>query len=188
MRDVYDHARRVIVWLDVDSWGKLGKHDELSVSFEQIRKLATQVQSAYLEHLWSLPGMWRENLKTILHLPWWNRVWIIQEATSNCNVIVQCHEHTAIWDDLRRVVLQPQASNYLDVNADLRRFVSRIQELQRSATDPAYGLLSLTDEFRHSEASEERDKLYALRGLVKTDRHQLQLTVDYQKKNRRHIH
>ena len=42
-------------------------------------------------------------------------------------------------------------------------------------------MLSLTHEFRHSEALEDRDKLYALRGLVKTDRQQLQLTVDYKK-------
>ena len=133
--------------------------------------------------MWLLPGMWKQNLKTILPVALVESGYgLIQEAASNQNVVVHCRERTVAWDSLCSVIMHSQASKYLDVPVDLCRFVSRIQQLRTSAPDPAYGLLSLTHEFRHSEASDSRDKLYALKGLVKTDHHNLDVAVDYKKK------
>jgi hypothetical protein len=78
-------------------------------------------------------------------------------------------------------ITQAQISVPLDAAANLR-LVSRVQELQKSQSDPPYGLLSLVHEFRHFEASSSRDNLYTLRCLIKTDQYRLQITVDYRKR------
>ena len=93
---------------------------------KQLELLGKAAQLEDIEQLWCLPGEWKTNLSKILDLPLWNRIWIMQEVTSNQSVIVQCREHIVPWDFLCRVIMQSQTSDHLDVSANLRQFVSRI--------------------------------------------------------------
>jgi hypothetical protein len=89
-------------------------------------QIQIQILTTLIGQLWCLPGEWKTNLSKILDLPLWNRIWIMQEVTSNQSVIVQCREHIVPWDFLCRVIMQSQTSDHLDVSANLRQFVSRI--------------------------------------------------------------
>jgi hypothetical protein len=182
MREIYANAQGVVVWLDVDSWCRL-KTDCLEDAFRTIRDLVNVgvegTEYVWPERLGDESSVW-SNINLLLSLEWWSRVWIIQEVASNSRVTVQCRSHTIGWDDLYAFLSHPTARHYLDMDEGKVKFIERVQALRhKDAIDPTYGLLSLTHDFRFSKASNERDKLYALRGLVKSPSHQSQAPVDY---------
>lgn len=186
MRQIYANAQSVVVWLDVDSWNRL-KVDRLEIAFQIVTHVASGLSSRGFPALESDIQMAQnsysaalENIKLILNLKWWDRVWIIQEIASNRNVIVQCRSHTINWDEMCRFI--EREASYRDFDADEGRvaFVRRVQSLRSDdVEDPPYGLVSLTHDFRYSLATNDRDKLYALRGLVRSEEHTPQFAVDY---------
>ena len=105
---------------------------------------------------------------------------MIQEVSSNSNAVVQCRQHTIFWDDLCDFMSNPTIASVIRIDVGKTDFVKRVQA-QRSGSveDPQFGLLSLTHELRFSLASEKRDRLYALRGLIKSTEHAPRFTVDY---------
>lgn len=94
MTNIYKNAQNVVVWLDVDSWNHL-KEDCIRQAFDAIRECthtATELATSEV----SIGEISDENiastLKTIMHMRWWDRIWIIQEVVCNKQVTVQCRD------------------------------------------------------------------------------------------------
>jgi hypothetical protein len=180
MQEIYQHAQQVVVWLDVDSWAKPA-FGSIQVAFDRVEK-SLDGDEADENKIWNSHGPWIETLNMIFRLPYWDRMWIIQEVASNRNVVVQCRRCILPWTSLCRLVALAPTSRYLSLPDGLQEFVDRVEDIRDASTpDPRHGLLAFTHDFRYSIASEAKDRLYALRGLIKSPENSLIIKVDYAK-------
>ncbi|KAH7380061.1 heterokaryon incompatibility protein-domain-containing protein [Pyrenochaeta sp. MPI-SDFR-AT-0127] len=180
MQEIYQHAQQVVVWLDVDSWAKPA-FDSIQVAFDLIKQSLDRSETDK-NNVWNSNGPWIETLNMVFRLPYWDRMWIIQEVASNRNVTVQCRHCTLPWESVCRLIALAPSSRYLDFPDGLQEFVQRVENIRDvSSPDPKHGLLAFTHDFRYSMASEPKDRLYALRGLIKSPQNLPNIDVDYAK-------
>jgi hypothetical protein len=137
MQDIFRQANRVVVWL-----GAAPKNMQ-------------NPSNAQLE-----VGVVTE----LLRRPWWRRTWVIQELLLADSVVVQCGPHHFPWESLLEGVEQLPKDSREAWNA---RSMANTRRQWRSGATFSQGLLKLAYQFRHREASDPRDKLYALFGLVR---------------------
>jgi len=122
-----------------------------------------------------------ENLRMMLLSPWWQRIWVLQEAAVSKTLSVRYGNVQAPWDVfleaasslLARELLsggQGNASPPSDYAKVLQLFTrhvmncSQLREQWRS--EAGSGLLDLLQKFSYRQAADERDRVYALLGLV----------------------
>lgn len=164
MTQIYQSAERVIVWLGIAPLG-------LRQAFECA---GTRVPQTF--------GYYRA-ISSVLCAAWWERIWVVQELVVARMVTVQCSEYTMSWelfcwliDDF---VIQHQISKDLPGLKEYKTLRSlRNHRLQR--TPPKFDLLGLAYDFRTRKAKDPRDKLFALQGLLETNKADL-ITPDYSK-------
>jgi Heterokaryon incompatibility protein (HET) len=171
MQDIYAKASRVIVWLGEDP-------GDVATAFQQALVMAN-ASTEELPNILNTQGRWKESLKEILRRDWWERIWVIQEVVVARDIIVQCGDHTIAWDGLTSLLTRPEVMADLEIKYGLYKFVERVKRLRDTSTDPKYGLLSLVHDFRHKKSTIPHDKIYALRGLIKTVQHTPTAQVDY---------
>lgn len=178
MQEIYQNAQQVVVWLDVDSWAK-PELSSIPVAFDIIKRSLEGSETGE-NNVWDADGSWIDTLNIIFRLPYWDRMWIIQEIASNRNVAVQCRHCTLPWESICRFVALAPSSRYVNLPDGLQEFVQRVEIIRdTSSPDPKHGLLAFTHDFRYSIASEPKDRLYALRGLIKSPRNLPHIDVDY---------
>lgn len=186
MRLVYSAAERVIIWLGdfaSDDPDDTTAHD-IDVLTRYARRLDKKVvsgllpplgQVSYEEQLsregansWSV-GKMTSAMQTLLHNPWFKRVWIIQEVVSARSAVVVCGDNGyANSIPTRTFVLLPallslkpdvQSQSILDVMPTLRG--QRTGRWLHGAK-----LQTLLVKFQHSQCSEQRDFIFALLGMA----------------------
>ncbi|RMZ71666.1 heterokaryon incompatibility -domain-containing [Pyrenophora seminiperda CCB06] len=121
-----------------------------------------------------------EGLARLMSRPWWQRVWIVQETVLSRRATIHYGMLSAPWSMFTRA-----ASNYkqqrhtlcLDLAGTLQGqdildqfsdLVLRIEDtrLQNSISSDTATMLSLLWKFRPLEATDKRDKIFALLGLT----------------------
>lgn len=134
-------------------------------------KLLADIPKAHLAALF-------EAMRCTLLLPWWDRIWVVQEAVVAKNLTVRYSNVEVSWEFLVEVAKAPSrwgTSSVRDPSPipadDLKVFklFSRVSDLNRFRNDWKYlhevDLLSLLRYFGHRKASDNRDRVYALLGL-----------------------
>ncbi|KAI0015112.1 heterokaryon incompatibility protein-domain-containing protein [Xylariomycetidae sp. FL0641] len=197
MRDVYSKAERVIIWLEDDAPFGLDQILRTGIEAHTIHYGATRVVSRLLER------------------HWWTRVWVIQELVLAREAVILCGQYELGWDAfchlVRRVRLHPcflpdrngiHFEEFQTIEDSRNRKVgdkieatsshgSRSKEgdlVQDSSQDI---LLSLVFDFRVRHATDPRDKVFALQGLVNRPlirqpdyvKHPSQLTIEFAKEH-----
>lgn len=106
--------------------------------------------------------------------PWFFRVWCIQEAALARTQLVLCGGHEVEWDKLHLTV--EWIEEYQELGLDLPRHFKEIDirgaismyRVNRNWADPnKTPLLEYLNHFRHSLATDPRDRVYAIRSLKK---------------------
>jgi hypothetical protein len=110
MRDVYQKAREVIVWLGEET-------SHTGSAFALLQRLASALETAtssaspaprltgWKEFLraHNLPGLdspsWKA-LDALFWRPWYYRMWIVQEVALAKSILVRCGQHSTTWQDL----------------------------------------------------------------------------------------
>lgn len=120
--------------------------------------------------------------QTIVYLAindWWHRGWCVQELVLSSNAVIMTGRHVISWEDLRAGVdhglslqiwgqvafgflMNPVTIPYLSMRALITRY-SHSKGLADSATN----LLHLLMYCRHRDATDPRDKVYAVLGLLR---------------------
>lgn len=158
-------AFQVIIWLGAAP----RKLKRLIPLFDESPSVAFEDDSGSTAHIFS----------ELLTRPWWNRLWSIQELALPPKVIVQCGRHRIPWANFAQTI----ELSYIDSNHSTETSRAKTMALTRSKYQSEityeYGLLSLAWKFRHSEVDDDRDKLYALLGLLPEEEQIIQ--VDYSK-------
>ncbi|KAK0114230.1 hypothetical protein ONS95_013728 [Cadophora gregata] len=119
-----------------------------------------------------------EALRYLMRSSWWDRIWVVQEAVVPKNIILVYDTITAPWEMFVKAAqayttssLHSAISSFPREYSDVLRFFSRIvldihQLRCRWENEENTTLLSLLRQFSNRKASDDRDKVYALIGLV----------------------
>ncbi|KLU85640.1 hypothetical protein MAPG_04662 [Magnaporthiopsis poae ATCC 64411] len=133
-----------------------------------------------------------EAVRQMLLSPWWNRIWVVQEvAVARGPVTLRFGDASAPWDLLVRAARHPcllpepepqptgekaqqqqqqgrqLQTEYAKVLQLFARVVRNIEALRTRWLDGGGApMLSLLQEFGYRDATDERDKVYALMGLA----------------------
>ncbi|KAF4953044.1 hypothetical protein FGADI_6314 [Fusarium gaditjirri] len=126
-----------------------------------------------------------EIIRRFINSQWWQRVWVIQEATVTSQVLVQYGNVKVPWEVLARSAntcdslgwgRQDTGSElFLGIEREHAKVLSvlskQIFEIERLRMEwddgKATTLLSLLQEFSSRKATDDRDKVFALLGLAK---------------------
>ncbi|KAI0549974.1 heterokaryon incompatibility protein-domain-containing protein [Xylaria curta] len=103
MRDIYRTASQVVIWL-----GAKSSSSDCALKFlEYLSKMKERKI-----YRWTEIGLkqrdeedW-EALDELLARPWWSRAWVLQEAWSATDAILQCGQSIISWDIIKRASLQ----------------------------------------------------------------------------------
>lgn len=119
-----------------------------------------------------------EALRHTLLVPWWDRIWVVQEAVVAEKMTIRYSEVAASWELLVEVTRALSRWDFAftrypsSISADCLKvfnLFSRISDLDRFRRDwkalQRADLLSLLRHFGHRKASDSRDRVYALLGL-----------------------
>ncbi len=120
MRQIYEKACEVLVWLGEQPVLSMTNADETTLTLSLAYKIAQHhiATSApifadvvdlpsldeELSCLESIPEMAAQALHSLIAYPWFTRMWIIQEAAVNKNTMVVCGEDRIEWGKFENVV------------------------------------------------------------------------------------
>ncbi|KAL6707098.1 hypothetical protein ACN47E_004850 [Coniothyrium glycines] len=182
MRDIYSAAISVIVWLgpvyDGAEWvfQLLAEPSRSPPSPESSGTRSRSKLLSYQEQLTAVVG--------VLHREYWSRIWVVQEFLLAAHVEIWCGPFLVELPRLHDlpILLQkqlPRASQKGNVFCSPGwRLVKDRQDFWRHHDLPRRTLHELVGKYKHSKATDIRDKLYALFGLANVA---AALRVDYSK-------
>jgi hypothetical protein len=188
MRTIYERAEQVIVWLGRRSSSSL-------LAFSLFGDLYENRHSPeYINNTLRDQGK-IQSFKAVISLfrrDYWNRVWIIQELYSAKEITIMSGKYRISWDKVQAVQDILVSRHYINdlvqlsnEEPDLKglafyfqirgpRYL-RLEEAHSSNLPDLYDILS---KFWNTNATDPRDKVYALVGLT-TARDDSRLTIDY---------
>jgi hypothetical protein len=157
-----------------------------------------------IEHIYDngytkmLPPPERKDLRCLLQsVPYWTRVWVVQELSFAPRVTLKCETAEVEWERISKLLTKEpyfDAFHTLDDGTDGRAYdpeeeilsmftqVKIIEDQRRAMLDPAaesfQNLLDVLARFRDKEAADPRDRIYGLLGLADGGHN---INVDYEK-------
>lgn len=202
MGEIYRKASKVVAWL--------GLPDEKTPStFNFLKGLSRYViaigrkegvgfpnsaedndkllEAMVKEYPTSLP-QWTD-VQAFLERDWFSRVWILQEIVLAKSILIQCGDHTLSWGtlDLLGSLLIKRPKNDITPIRDLGEFMLQMVRARVThhfgAIEQKRSFLSLTAllrEMRARKATDPRDKVYGLLGIV-VGQSESKLRPDYTK-------
>lgn len=194
MRDIYRRCSSCIIWL-----GELGDISSEAAAdvFEFIKEIAAIPAIPYVK----LPTLLQDTPTgeaarvayatfAMYGNPWWSQVWTIQEAIIPLNaVFVWGHLSVSRHDILALPPLLKGEFFHTHFSESFRAKRQQHHELLRRMLYPIHGFihssthdgpLDLLMRWRHREATDPRDKVYALMGLLPDEALPAARTYDYQ--------
>jgi hypothetical protein len=197
MGKIYSLAERVAIWLgEVDPTQSRGICEIVQRITEHIRK--TIREWGYDEA--SMRGYERlqmpsyctttaaqEVLTRLYAMPWFSRVWCIQEVVLAKDAIMFWGEHELSWADIGLIAtwlseITPQRALEYDSNAfyaDVE--VGNAFRMYRFRERKLSGFIDLLDDCVTFEATNPRDRVYGLLALLEANKEAQALSVDYEK-------
>lgn len=126
------------------------------------------------------PELGTDSLKRFLNRTWFERRWILQEASKARSTIVRCGDEKIAWKLLvdACVILSPPSNSKIQTrfNTQAWRALDTIQTIESRGVP----LLALMWKVDHAQCSDFRDKLFALYGLLDSPSKETLPVVDYE--------
>jgi hypothetical protein len=195
MGDIFAKADRVLVWLGQDTQGASVKEAMAVVRYIQSRvsnpdREAEPEREFYVLSLDSLDYHMQERgvddawtaLSAVFDQPWWQRIWCVQESVLARDTLIICGDeeikgeaiaaftrwhHEQLWLGYA----DPSGFDDMGVRSAYRR-------LNKFTWEGAF--LQIIDTFRGLEATNPRDKIYGLLGILQLNKEiDLRIVVDY---------
>ena len=191
MGDIYAKAQEVIIWLG-------GPDEEVEQTMRSVRDICREhgrLDNSAIFHGNTIT----KGLRKMLAMPWWSRMWVIQEVVlSSQDPWVGCGHTWVPWeivaksllefsskilDDQQYAVRGPDAAWSADPFLINRFILLRDQWNTPSVlNDRMPGLREILFRTRGHQASDARDQIYALYGLIKDQDERSRLpAIDYNK-------
>ncbi|KAK2603117.1 hypothetical protein N8I77_009597 [Diaporthe amygdali] len=117
------------------------------------------------------------SVQSIIDRPYFRRAWVVQEIAKSRRVVVMCGKYETAWFDLfdefddGNLGIRVQASGSDCYTAMVELWYSKLK----------YDLLEVASMVSPTQASDPRDKLYGVLGLVPNDLMTVKIDIDYTK-------
>ena len=193
MADIYKLAARVVVWLGpetgtsdhaLDLFQALGPKVEIdwtgSGAVRPVTNSEGETSASGFESLLPQQDSDFEALLRLFNNPWFERVWTRQEIRlANFDAVIKCGTSSIFWNDFRTavqcIVTQTHygrtPTGFMDRAMLVRRSIFRFEDL-----------IPLLQDTRRSKASDARDKIYSLIGMLDDSYgHHFGIKPDYEK-------
>jgi len=205
MGHIYRHARVVLVWLGNEaSNAKWRGSPSNSLNLDPIRPLSTFGEvSRRSDHIYvpfvatlldSRYQFFWDDVAYICTLPYWQRLWIVQEICLASEVQLLYGNETCSWDDFWSIMASMDTTGHNAPQHPLTDKVNRVAHaiihssarrlaLARGRTksrEASYDLWTWVTLCTQSECQDPRDKIYGLLSLA-NDNHEDEIEVDYSK-------
>lgn len=118
----------------------------------------------------------QDALRKLFGRAWFERVWVIQEVAVSEKVMVHCGNLTTSWENLQSAY--GVSSSQLDPDGTLENLITQ-RMAYRSSRDNR-NLASIACFAAMARATDPRDKIYALLGLVESETQASLVAVDYE--------
>jgi hypothetical protein len=184
MRDIYKNCTRCIIW-----FGEFENpaEDFSSGDVQAVFDFFEAVSVIETKPLHEVPVLYQDSATGVAARrafrafsangnPWWSRIWTVQEALIPISAHLQWGSCSVSWDDVQRAALHLCLEEHVDRFSEdvqyaisqyeglLPHFLYPVRGLQRSANGEAP--LKLLMRWRYRKATDPRDKIYALLGLL----------------------
>ena len=192
MTEIYMMASDVTLWL-----GPAG--DNSGMFFREAPEYSKHVEKEFPEkspttrlrdhqERWSAAS--HAALIKLAERRWWRRVWCLQEVAVAKDITLQCgysklswREFDQVMDNLNKtyvyIIKEDGFNNAQDDMIRANRRVDPLRDLRRTWAISDDRLIHLSSRFRDWDATDLRDKVYALRGLARAaDRHMFKQQPD----------
>ncbi|KAF2647208.1 HET-domain-containing protein [Lophiostoma macrostomum CBS 122681] len=163
MRYIYSYAYGVAIYLGDGS-------EEESCLWDLDGSLRFDSRASFGYYLADRP-----NIGKLLDHPWFTRVWVLQEIKAARHAKVICGQYTVSWREFESAYRYWHGGNTV-----LNQFLSLTRVWGDEQMDPATILFQRLCESRYCGATDPRDKVYALLGLLPQGMADL-IHVDYTK-------
>ena len=194
MGSIYSKAGRVIIWLgeatyDIDYIMYYMKQlEEESLKYASDSQNHQEISHKQWVDIWSVmirdlrtdhTSLLAEGLQSLLHRNWFKRVWVIQETGNARAADIVCGSKSvsasifALMPSLLRITPNLHCQSIIDIMPGPLRNSSWWAKKR--------DLYTMLDKFRNSEATDPRDKIYALLGISSDTCDTDLLTPDYGK-------
>ena len=182
MREIYSNASEVVVWLGPSFEGS----DKL---FAYIREHEARcfAKKANREDCTIPPrDELRLPLRTLIRLPYWKRYWIVQEFVLAQNARLLCGFEFVSREEFVRMICEyssPSTGHFVSTQLSMgwvdHHVVGRIVKIGTwQSQESSIHLAEAMDRTRTSDATDPRDKVFAILGLV-TEGAGQSIAVDY---------
>ena len=149
------------------------------------------------DELPKVPTSWRDSpipalnddiwasVKALFSLPFFRRVWIVQEVVASFNVKIVCGKWTMDWSDLHLAIeiidrhLQLSDHDTTHLSSSWEPFMSLAAQREWEARSHRWSLSMLLEHFRYAESTLSRDRLFAMLGLA-SDGNEPDFEPDYE--------
>lgn len=176
MGEIYKKADRVIIWLGYLSGGNVAKFKSAVDIFNEKLPLRAFREWARQDERWQ--QQWKQTeasmelcshnelvdgLQIIMWNPWFSRVWILQEVANAKRAIVECNLGNI---PARLFALLPYAMN-VQVGEQCQAVLDIMPSPLKSSSwwNQDRSLCNLLWKFRECQATDPRDRVYALLGM-----------------------
>jgi hypothetical protein len=124
------------------------------------------------------------SVEALFRLPWFRRVWIIQEIVGAPHVKIVCGKWIIDWNDLHFATeiidreVQMSDNDASGLKSSWEPFLALAAQREWEARHYRWTLMMLLENFRHAESTLNRDRLFALLGLA-SDGNEAEFDPDY---------
>lgn len=193
MRDIYQGGRRTLSWLGGSSFwseiafgtierrkwhprGDCGKAQQLegnpcttsAWAWGEASNSLRRLRGRLWDYIFGVSLTWT------FKRPYFERVWVIQEVAKSPRVTVLCGRHEVDWDALASEI----RSTGSHPGPGTLPFLT-IDDMRRRRLSGTWGLPEVMKRLRHTQATDARDKLYSVLGLVTDSQKTIPVHVDY---------
>ena len=162
MRDIYEGADPVIVWL--------GKDDgNAKTAFERIQDFPRVDNNGFVGVRGKKRTAERDAaMENLLKRGWFLRIWVIQELVCAGKATIMCGNQSMEWERFLDLAGEFQAGSFYSValNDPLYNLAQIRREKEQRRLGKQSSLLYLLSAFRFCQATDPRDKIFALVGIA----------------------
>lgn len=176
---IYQKAERVVIWLGQGT----EETDLVMDSMKQLHNIFVEKEGDWRQLGWfwikACPAGCYKGMRLILSRPWFRRIWILQEIANARVATVLCGKKSISASTFAQVpgLLRLQPDPHCQAVLDIMPGVSRQTSWWKDKRD----LYTLLRKFWKSEATDERDIVYALLGISSDTYIGKALLPDYEK-------
>ena len=165
MRDTFEGAENVIVWLGEDT-------GDANEAFEMLRNMESSPPSEDIRYI--LYSHRKDALRRLLERSWFRRIWVVQELICASKATIKCGNHSMEWERFSNGAERIRLSKYYGI-ASIREVYDALHILHGIRWERRRRRRKQREEatfegwlwkYRRCLASDPRDKVFALVGIA----------------------